>query len=195
MRSDLLLGEQVPPPGDQRRNEDVEQDCFAVEQMRFVPRLQPVAERMPEIHLARQFLLEQVRLQFFQHSRDGAVENDAALLVLEMSIHALSAIRFQQVEKLRVLDDGELDDLADSVQDVTPGQGLQKGFVEQDHLRRVERSQPVLVPVVIDPGLDPDRGIHVAHQGGRHLDVRARRADSCWRRNQPRRSAHLRRWQ
>ena len=116
--------------------------------------------------------LEQVRLQFIQHPRDGAVKDEAALLILKVGIHALHTVHLQQLKEIVVLDNGELDDLAHPVQDVTPGQGLQKGFVEQDHFRRVKGSQPILVPVEIDAGLDADRSVHVSHQGGRNFDVR-----------------------
>src|SRR5215207_7678361 len=55
---------------------------------------------------------------------------------------------------------------------MTARQGTEEGFIQQNFLRRLERSQTILIAIEIEAVLYADRGIYIAHQRGRHFDVR-----------------------
>ncbi len=116
-----LIGQQVAPPGNERGDGNIEQNRLAVEQMSVGTSLQPVAECMPKIHLARQVFLEQIWLQLFQHSANGAVKEHAAFLILELGVNTLRPVRFQQAKQVSVFDYRQLDNLAYAVQDMASG--------------------------------------------------------------------------
>src|SRR5690606_3898318 len=81
-------------------------------------------------------------------------------------------VLFQQVEQSRVLDQGDLQDLGQSVADVPGVEGRQERAVQQGAVRGEVRAQPVLVSVVVDPGLRADAGVHEADQCGGDADER-----------------------
>src|SRR5690606_29025869 len=147
--------------------------------MRFVTRFEPITEGVTEIHFAGEVFFEEVRFEFLQHPGDGAVEQGGAFFILKIFVHALRAMRFEQVEEWRVFDDGQLDDLTYAIEDVAARQCLEEGFVEQDGLGCVEGPQTVLVAVEVDAGFDPDGSVYVAHEGGGDFDVRHAASVTC----------------
>src|SRR5262245_39401221 len=98
--------------------------------MCLVSRLQSVTEGMTKIHLARQIFFIQVRLQFFNHARYGAIKDGAAFVVLKMYVHALCAVCFKQLKKSGILDDSNFDDLTYAIENVTTRQCFEERFIE-----------------------------------------------------------------
>src|SRR5690606_2183928 len=129
-------------------------------------------EAVAEIDLARQVVLVEVGLEFFQHAADGAIDDCASMRILEGAGEAGSAALLQQAEQAGVGNHRELDDLAYPVFEVAAMKSAEQAAVEQHLAGRLEAAEAVLVAVEIDTGLDADRGIDVTHQRGRHLDVR-----------------------
>ncbi len=165
-------GKQMSSLRDQDRDDDIQKHCLAVQQMIFMTSLKPVAEGVAEVHRTHEVAFEQIRLKFLEDAGNGTTENRFPGVVLKAGVDALRTMHLEQMEQMRVFDNGQLDDFADTVQDVTARQSFQESSIQKDPQGRLEAPQTILVTVEVDSVLDAYGSVDVSHEGGGYLDMR-----------------------
>jgi len=95
----------------------------------------------------------------------------SAIGTTEASANELLAVLVKQVESWEMATSGDLDQLCESVPDLSLWQSAEEAEVEEGVHWGVVSSQAVLVVAVVDGDLDGDRSVNETNDGGWDTDV------------------------
>src|SRR5256885_6498536 len=109
----------------------------------------------------------EIVLQLLQHPCDSQPQQIllGQSLIREARGNQLGPDAFAQREELCIANQRHLKDLGKASVQVTLGQGMQEGGVNQDCCGRVEAAQGILFALEIDGALDADGCVDLADEG------------------------------